>query len=139
MKNTKSASRTTEEICVDDGQQGESLRHFASCQHQPAVALDKETSYCNTVSGDRRDGCEDQGSRFDDSPADTSRAGNRVRGTNFDGTLKRRIETSHDPKAESLTRGRWTDAEHHKFLQAIRLFGKDWRKVQEYIGSRTGA
>lgn len=103
------------------------------------IALDRESSYCNTLSADRRDGCDDHGSRFEDSQADTSRAGTRVRSTNFDETLKRQIETSHDPKTESLTRGRWTDAEHHKFLQAIRLFGKDWRKVQEYIGSRTGA
>ena len=28
------------------------------------------------------------------------------------------------------TKGRWTDDEHKKFLQGIRLFGKDWRKIQ---------
>lgn len=26
-----------------------------------------------------------------------------------------------------------------KFLAALKLFGKDWNKVQEYIGSRTSA
>ena len=33
--------------------------------------------------------------------------------------------------------GRWTDEEHSKFLQAIQLFGKDWKKVQQYVGTRT--
>jgi SHAQKYF class myb-like DNA-binding protein len=36
-------------------------------------------------------------------------------------------------------KGRWTALEHKRFLQAIRLFGKDWRKVQEFIGTRSGA
>ena len=33
--------------------------------------------------------------------------------------------------------GRWTSEEHKKFLKAIELFGRNWKKVHEYIGSRT--
>jgi hypothetical protein len=25
--------------------------------------------------------------------------------------------------------GRWTREEHYKFLEALKLFGKEWRKV----------
>jgi len=47
------------------------------------------------------------------------------------------LSVFHHPKNKSL--GRWTDEEHIKFIKAIRLFGKDWRRVQEFIGTRSGA
>jgi SHAQKYF class myb-like DNA-binding protein len=75
----------------------------------------------------------------DDGHANTTRAANRVRYATFAENLKKQFENHHGHRPDALTKGRWTDAEHHKFLQAIRLFGKDWRKVQEFIGSRTGA
>lgn len=37
------------------------------------------------------------------------------------------------------TSGRWTDEEHKKFLRALELYGKDWKKVEEHIGTRTSA
>lgn len=35
--------------------------------------------------------------------------------------------------------GRWTDEEHEKFLEGLKMYGKDWRLIEEYIGSRTCA
>lgn len=35
--------------------------------------------------------------------------------------------------------GRWTDEEHKKFLEAIKLFGKNWNKVHRHVGTRTSA
>lgn len=35
--------------------------------------------------------------------------------------------------------GRWTDEEHNKFMEGIKIFGKDWKKVQQYVGTRTSA
>ncbi len=35
------------------------------------------------------------------------------------------------------TTGRWTKEEHKRFLQALKLYGKNWKKVQEYVGTRT--
>lgn len=35
--------------------------------------------------------------------------------------------------------GRWTQEEHDKFLEGLKLFGKDWRQIEEHIGSRTCA
>lgn len=37
------------------------------------------------------------------------------------------------------TSGRWTKEEHKKFVQAIRLYGKDWRRVEDYVKTRSGA
>lgn len=53
------------------------------------------------------------------------------------------------------TAGRWTKEEHKKFVQgkkilhifqiltslliAIRLYGKDWRRVEDYVKTRSGA
>jgi SHAQKYF class myb-like DNA-binding protein len=38
-----------------------------------------------------------------------------------------------------IATGRWTDEEHKKFLKALEIHGKNWKKVQEYIGTRTCA
>jgi len=35
--------------------------------------------------------------------------------------------------------GRWTKEEHNRFVEAIQLHGKNWKKVEEAVGSRTGA
>jgi SHAQKYF class myb-like DNA-binding protein len=33
--------------------------------------------------------------------------------------------------------GRWTTEEHQKFLEAYEIFGKDWKKIAEFIGTRS--
>lgn len=33
--------------------------------------------------------------------------------------------------------GRWTEAEHKRFLEGLRLYKKDWRMIEEHIGTRT--
>ena len=33
--------------------------------------------------------------------------------------------------------GRWTENEHKKFLEAILLYGNEWKKVQQYISTRS--
>ena len=38
---------------------------------------------------------------------------------------------------EDSTAGRWTKEEHSRFLEALELYGKDWKKVQMYVGTRT--
>lgn len=40
---------------------------------------------------------------------------------------------------ESSVTGRWNKEEHDKFIDAIKKFGKDWKQVEQYIESRTGA
>ena len=33
--------------------------------------------------------------------------------------------------------GRWTDDEHRRFLEGLKMYGKDWRMIEEHIGTRT--
>ena len=33
--------------------------------------------------------------------------------------------------------GRWTRLEHFKFLEALKMFGKEWQKVQQHVFTRT--
>ena len=44
-------------------------------------------------------------------------------------------------EAESVEKetntGRWTRLEHKMFLDALELYGKDWKKVQQHVGTRT--
>ena len=42
-------------------------------------------------------------------------------------------------KSKPVGKGRWREEEHLRFLQAIRLYGKDWRKVEDFIGTRSAA
>ncbi len=38
---------------------------------------------------------------------------------------------------QKFVTGKWTDEEHARFLEALRIFGKNWRKVEEHIGTRS--
>ena len=33
--------------------------------------------------------------------------------------------------------GRWTEEEHNKFLEALTKYGKKWKKIEEYVGTRS--
>ncbi|KAL9141977.1 hypothetical protein ABFS82_14G139400 [Erythranthe guttata] len=50
----------------------------------------------------------------------------------------------HDPnkkirKPYTITKSResWSDQEHDKFLEALHLFDRDWKKIEEFVGSKT--
>ena len=32
---------------------------------------------------------------------------------------------------------RWTQYEHKRFIEGVQLYGKDWSKIQKYVGTRT--
>ncbi|KAL6006738.1 hypothetical protein ACLOJK_032232 [Asimina triloba] len=42
-------------------------------------------------------------------------------------------------KPYTITKSResWTEQEHDKFLEAVQLFDRDWKKIESYIGSKT--
>ena len=31
----------------------------------------------------------------------------------------------------------WTEEEHERFIEAVRLFGKDWGRITSYVGTRS--
>lgn len=33
--------------------------------------------------------------------------------------------------------GRWSMDEHFRFIEALQLFGKEWKRVQQHVGSRS--
>ena len=42
-----------------------------------------------------------------------------------------------EKKARKISNtGRWTRDEHERFLQAMRIYGKDWDAIEDYVGSR---
>ena len=43
-----------------------------------------------------------------------------------------------DVKAEGpKATGRWTREEHFRFLEALKLYGKEWKRVQMHVGTRS--
>ncbi|XP_045823577.1 protein REVEILLE 1-like isoform X2 [Trifolium pratense] len=34
-------------------------------------------------------------------------------------------------------REKWTDEEHNKFLEAFKLYGRAWRRIEEHVGTKT--
>ena len=51
---------------------------------------------------------------------------------------KKRLQRSLSVSS-SYKMGRWTKQEHKNFLEALKLYGKNWKKVEEHVGTRTGA
>ncbi|XP_039032154.1 protein REVEILLE 7-like [Hibiscus syriacus] len=48
----------------------------------------------------------------------------------------------HTPKARkpytiSKQREKWTEEEHRKFLEALRLYGRGWRQIEEHVGTKS--
>ena len=33
--------------------------------------------------------------------------------------------------------GKWTEEEHEQFLQGLKLYGKNWNRIQAYVGTRS--
>lgn len=48
-------------------------------------------------------------------------------------------EQANSSANASSQHGRWTKEEHEKFVKGIVLFGRNWKKVEEFIGTRSGA
>ncbi|XP_004497454.1 protein REVEILLE 8-like [Cicer arietinum] len=52
-------------------------------------------------------------------------------------------QTTFDPKKVrkpyTITKSResWSDEEHDKFLEALQLFDRDWKKIEDFVGSKT--
>ncbi|XP_021856035.1 protein REVEILLE 1 isoform X1 [Spinacia oleracea] len=41
------------------------------------------------------------------------------------------------PYTITKQRERWTEEEHKKFLEALKLYGRAWRKIEDHVGSKT--
>ena len=50
---------------------------------------------------------------------------------------KRNSKAKQSGNNKKHNTGRWTNEEHKKFLEAIEIYGRDWKKVQDYVGTRT--
>ena len=53
--------------------------------------------------------------------------------------LKEQEEVLSQQHLEKGNRGRWSRDEHNRFIEGLKLFGKDWKQIEEHIGSRSGA
>jgi SHAQKYF class myb-like DNA-binding protein len=40
-------------------------------------------------------------------------------------------------KNDNFNQGRWLPEEHSKFIEAMYLYGNEWKRVQKYIGTRS--
>lgn len=68
---------------------------------------------------------------MDFSPADLS--------IQLDSALSALELEKQSSNSKPVSSGRWTKSEHQRFVEGLKLFGKDWKKVEDYVGTRNGA
>jgi SHAQKYF class myb-like DNA-binding protein len=49
------------------------------------------------------------------------------------------ISNSEGSNDGDVKNGRWTEEEHVKFIEAIFIYGNEWKKVQNYLKTRTSS
>jgi exonuclease I len=49
---------------------------------------------------------------------------------------KKSPASGHEGEAKPKN-GRWSMMEHVRFLEALKNYGKNWKKVEEHVASRT--
>ncbi|PWA72987.1 Homeodomain-like protein [Artemisia annua] len=54
--------------------------------------------------------------------------------SNSNSNVKKRVRK---PYTITKSRQNWTDIEHDKFLEALQLFDRDWKKIEAFVGSKT--
>ena len=62
-----------------------------------------------------------------------------VNGSKGDSSKPRTNTEGTNSKNNRSSAGRWTQVEHTRFTEALKMFGKNWKKVEDYVGTRTGA
>ena len=76
-----------------------------------------------------------QKSKFSSSQTDNADVGNRVDG-NMGGKGDACSSTSNENRG-ATNEGRWSKHEHHSFLKALKLHGRDWKRVARTVQTRT--
>ena len=51
--------------------------------------------------------------------------------------IDRKVEESEQASESNYNTGRWSHEEHKKFIEAIIKYGNEWKKIKEFIGSRS--
>ena len=62
-----------------------------------------------------------------------------VSGVKGDSAKPRSNNDPNSSKSNRNSAGRWTNVEHNRFTEALRIYGKNWKKVEDHVGTRTGA
>ncbi|KAF8085495.1 hypothetical protein N665_0665s0005 [Sinapis alba] len=64
---------------------------------------------------------------------------NSNEGTNHETSTNRisNAAKARKPYTVSKQREKWSEEEHERFLEAIQLYGRAWRQIQEHIGTKT--
>eukprot|EP01112_Ceratiomyxa_fruticulosa_P010415 TRINITY_DN2759_c0_g2_i2.p2 TRINITY_DN2759_c0_g2~~TRINITY_DN2759_c0_g2_i2.p2 ORF type:complete len:365 (-),score=71.03 TRINITY_DN2759_c0_g2_i2:132-1226(-) len=67
------------------------------------------------------------------SPTELSNSG-LLRG---DGSSSPRGAKARKPYTITKQRENWTDEEHQKFLEALQIYDRDWKKIEGFVGTKT--
>ncbi|KAJ1384979.1 SANT/Myb domain [Sesbania bispinosa] len=55
----------------------------------------------------------------------------------FTDSMEDLTKKTRKPYTITKSRESWTEPEHDKFLEALQLFDRDWKKIEAFVGSKT--
>lgn len=51
-------------------------------------------------------------------------------------SLEKEASGTTNSTTYELKTGRWSADEHDRFLEALRIYGKDWEEIEKHVGTR---
>ncbi|EAR84229.2 Myb-like DNA-binding domain, shaqkyf class protein (macronuclear) [Tetrahymena thermophila SB210] len=108
------------------------IESFSEQNSQSNISIQKSNFSQNpnsNVSANNSDNAAN--STINKSPSATQNSVNQpVKSINYNNTIQ-------NPNGSNT--GRWTREEHLRFVKGLGMYGKNWKKVEEYVGTRSGA
>lgn len=72
-------------------------------------------------------------------PHKINKFSNSAEDHSYSNSTQQQIQENNNNSANNKNDGRWTDEEHFRFIEALKIYGKNWNLVHKFVRTRSSA